>query len=147
MRQKASVHFKLTNPHKSMSVVTDRRPRRESVDSGKVVAYVQTAILYGVVFKVASDAQRRIAEGGPKSVHARAWGTIESGPGRITPTETMESHGAGLTLEVHYNPRRAGFFHYIDDATGAMVPIHSAPMVGFSTASNGQGRCWVAPTR
>ena len=147
MRQKASVHFKLTNPHKSMSVVTDRRSKRESVDSGKVAAYRHTAIIYGGVFKVAPDAQRRIAAGEAKSVHARVWGTIESTPGRIRPTETMESHGGSLTVEVHYNPRRAGYFHYFDDVTGAMVPVYSAPMVGFSTAANGQGRCWIAPTR
>ena len=146
MRLKASVHFKLTNPNKAMSVVTDKRSKRESVDSGKVAVYRHTAIIYGAVFKVAPDAQRRIAAGGPKSVHAQVWGTIESSPGRIRPTEPMQSHGAALTVEVHYNPRRAGFFHYFDDA-GAMVPVYSAPMVGFSTAANGQGRCWIAPTR
>ena len=151
MRHSASVHFKLTNPNKAMSVVTDKRSKRESVDSGKVAVYRHTAILYGhggrdVIFKVANDAQRRIAAGGPKSVHAQVWGAIESTPGRIRPTETMQSHGAALTVEVHYNPRRAGFFHYFDDA-GAMVPVYSAPMVGFSTAANGQGRCWIAPTR
>jgi len=130
-----------------MSVVTDKRSKRESVDSGKVAVYRHTAIIYGAVFKVATDTQRRIAAGSEaKSVHARVWGTIESSPGRIRPTETMQSHGAALTVEVHYNPRRAGYFHYFD-ATGSMVPVYSAPMVGFSTAANGQGRCWIAPTR
>jgi len=151
MRLKASVHFKLTNPYKSMSVVTDKRSKRESVDSGKVAVYRHTAILYGhggqdAIFKVAPDAQRRIAAGGPRKVHAQVWGAIESPPGRIRPTETMQSHGGSLTVEVHYNPLRAGFFHYFDDA-GSMVPVYSAPMVGFSTAANGQGRCWIAPIR
>ena len=147
MRHRASGHFKLTNPHKSMTVITDKRSKRESIDSGKVVTYLHTAIIYDAVFKVATDTQRRIAAGSEaKSVHARVWGTIESTPGRIRPTETMQSHGGSLTVEVHYNPRRAGFFHYFDDA-GAMVPVHSAPVVGFSTAANGQGRCWIAPTR
>ena len=146
MRHRAKAHFKLTNPNKAMTVITDNRSKRESIDSGKVVSYLHTAIIYGAVFKVAPDAQRRISEGGPRSVHAQVWGAIESTPGRIRPTETMESHGAALTVEVHYNPRRAGFFHYFDDA-GSMVPVYSAPVVGFSTAANGQGRCWIAPTR
>ena len=146
MRHRASGHFKLTNPNKAMTVITDKRSKRESIDSGKVVTYLHTAIIYGAVFKVATDTQRRIAAGSEaKSVHARVWGTIESPPGRIRPTETMQSHGGSLTVEVHYNPRRAGFFHYWSD--GVMVPVHSAPVVGFSTAANGQGRCWVAPTR
>ena len=147
MRVKASAHFKLTNPHKSLTVITDKRSKRESVDSGKVVAHVPTAILYDVVFKV-GPAQRRIAAGlESKSVHARAWGTIESAHGRIRPTETMRSHGGSLSVEVHYNPHRAGFFHYFD-ATGSMVPVYNAPMVGFSTDPvTQQGRCWIAPTR
>ena len=144
-RVRSSVHFKLTNPHRHMSVIPDKRSKRESPDSGKVAAYRHTAVIYDAVFKVSQDTQQRIAAGESKSVHARVWGMIESPSGRINPTETMESHGDGLTVAVHYSPHRAGFFHYFDDA-GEMVPVYSAPVVGFSTDPiTGQGRCWISP--
>ena len=145
MRQLASIHFKLTNPYRSMLVVTDRRSQRDSVDSGRVVAYRHSAILYGVAFKVSAGAQRRIASGGARSVHAQAWGTIESVPGRINPSETLADHPE-LTVEVRYNPKRAPWFHRLG-SDGELIRVDSAPMVGFSTASNGQGRCWIAPPR
>ena len=141
MRQKASVHFKLTNPNKAMSVVTDRRSKHESVDAGKVIAYRHSTVLHNGTFKVNAKEQQRIAGGKCKSVHAQAWGLIDS-----SLSETLADHPE-LTVEVRYNPKRAPWFHRIDDATGAIIPVHGAPMVGFSTAANGQGRCWIAPTR
>ena len=140
MRQKASVHFKLTNPNKRLSVVTDRRSKHESVDAGKVIAYRHSTVLHNVTFKVNAKEQQRIADGKCKSVHAQAWGLIDS-----SLLETLADHPE-LTVEVRYNPKRAPWFHRLGPA-GELIRVDSAPMVGFSTAANGQGRCWIAPTR
>jgi hypothetical protein len=141
MRQKASVHFKLTNPNRAMSVVTDRRSKHESVDAGKVIAYRHSTVLHNVTFKVNAKEQQRIAAGKSRSVHAQAWGLIDS-----SLSETLTDHPE-LTVEVRYNPKRAPWFHRMGPA-GELIRVDSAPVVGFSTDPvTQQGRCWIAPTR
>ena len=140
MRQKASVHFKLTNPNKSMSVVTDKRSRSVSPTAGKVIAYRHSTVLHNVTFKVNAKEQQRIAGGKSRSVHAQAWGLIDS-----SLHETLADHPE-LTVEVRYSPKRAPFFTRLGPS-GELIRVDSAPMVGFSMAANGQGRCWIALTR
>ena len=140
----STVHFRLSSPTRTdlpRSVITDKRSRSISPTAGKVIAYRHSTVLHNVTFKVNAKEQQRIAGGKCKSVHAQAWGLVDS-----SLSETLADHPE-LTVEVRYNPKRAPWFHRIDDATGAIVPVHSAPMVGFSTAANGQGRCWIAPIR
>jgi len=141
MRQKASVHFKLTNPNKSMSVVTDKRSRSISPTAGKVIAYRHSTVLHNVTFRVNAKEQQRIAGGKCKSVHAQAWGLIDS-----SLLETLADHPE-LTVEVRYNPKRAPWFHRLGPA-GELIRVDSAPVVAFTTDPvTQQGRCWIAPTR
>jgi hypothetical protein len=123
-----------------MSVVTDRRSKPESVDAGKVIAYRHSTVLHNVTFKVNAKEQQRITGGKSRSVHAQAWGLIDS-----SLRETLADHPE-LTVEVRYNPKRAPWFHRLGPS-GELIRVDSAPMVGFSTAANGQGRCWIASTR
>ena len=140
---KARVHFRLSSPTRRdlpRSVITDNRGKSESPTSGKVIAYRDTTVLRDVTFYVNTKEQRRIADGKCKSVHAQAWGLIDS-----SLSETLSDHPE-LTVEVRYNPKRAPWFHCLGPS-GELIRVDTAPMVGFSTASNGQGRCWIAPRR
>ena len=142
-RIKATVHFRLSSPTRRdlpRSVITDKRSKSLSPTSGKVIAYRDTTVLHNVTFRVNTKEQRRIADGKCKSVHAQAWGLIDSSLG-----ETLSDHPE-LTVEVRYNPKRAPWFHRLGPS-GELIRVDSAPVVGFSTASNGQGRCWIAPSR
>jgi|TARA_R110002051_G_scaffold201485_1_gene268230 hypothetical protein len=142
MKQPASVHFRLSSPTRTdlpRSVITDKRGK-SSPTSGRVIAYRHSTVLHNVTFRVNAKEQRRIAGGKCKSVHAQAHGLIESSLG-----ETLADHPE-LTVEVRYNPKRAPFFTRLGPS-GELIRVDTAPMVAFTTDTNGQGRCWIAPTR
>ena len=144
MKQPASVHFRLSSPTRTdlaRSVITDKRSRSVSPTSGRVIAYRHSTVLHNVTFKVNAKEQRRIADGKPRSVHARAHGLINS-----SLSETLADHPE-LTVEVRYSPKRAPFFTRLGPS-GELIRVDSAPMVAFSTDPvTQQGRCWIAPTR
>ena len=133
-----SAHFRLTSPAQDLprTVITDKRPRKASGTSGRVIGYRRALILHNVTFRVNTAESARIANGAHRSVHARAHGMMR--------TDHIETRSEYPTLlrEVHYNPRRSVYFHSFDD-DGRMRPVHSANVVFFTQTPTGTGRCFI----
>lgn len=140
----STVHFRLSSPTRTdlpRSVITDKRSKSVSPTSGRVIAYRHSTVLHNVTFRVNVKEQQRIAGGKCKSVHAQAWGLIDS-----SLSETLADHPE-LTVEVRYSPKRAPFFTRLGPS-GELIRVDSAPVVAFTTDPvTQQGRCWIAPTR
>ena len=88
----------------------------------KVIDHVAEITLENVVFHVQPAAQAKVFAGAARTVHAWAIGDV-----------SVSYRGEPLA-EIHYNPRRCGYFHTLP--SGAR--INSASYVHFSA----DGRCY-----
>ena len=96
--------------------------------AGVVVGYADKLALYGAVSHVGTAAQQRIADGGPREVHAWVWGALH-----LCPPDSWRDDARRVTYHPHEEPQ----FRWVD--TGEW--FHRAQVVRFDSEG-----MWAVPS-